>query len=220
MAFIDREEAGKKLAEALIAYKESRPIILALPRGGVAVAAAIAPALNAPLDLILVRKIGCPLQPELAMGAAVDGNDPTIVRNEDVIALARITGDEFKQACDHELAEIERRRELYLGDRPRAEPGGHTVIVVDDGLATGATMRAALQAVRKRKPEKLVLAVPVAPASTLEDLRDEADEIVCLEIPEPFIAISIHYRNFDQVADGDVIRMLSQALMPISCTFR
>src|SRR5512133_2064575 len=163
MLFQDRTDAGRKLARALTKYKACQPVILAWPRGGVPVAAEVAAALDAPLDLILVRKIGVPAQPELAMGAVVDGAEPIVVRNEEVIELSGTTADEFDAACKRELAEIERRRQLYIGERPRAEITGQVVIVIDDGIATGATTRAALQAIRNRNPKELVLAVPVAP---------------------------------------------------------
>ena len=177
MPFIDRTDAGRQLAEALASYKKKKPVVLALPRGGVPVAAKVAEALDAPLDLILVRKIGVPFQPELAMGAVVDGPTPLIVRNEDVITLAGVSENEFAAIRDRELSEIERRRKTYLGNRPHPELAARTVIVVDDGIATGATIRAALHAVRARKPSKLVLAVPVAPTDTLSRLKGESDEI-------------------------------------------
>ena len=167
MPFNDRLEAGQKLAKALSRYRKQQPAILALPRGGVPVAAEIASALDAPLDLVLVRKIGVPFQPELAMGAVVDGDAPLIVRNEDVIDSAGIGETEFKAVCDRELTEIEGRRRRYLGDRERVEVAGRTAIVVDDGIATGATMRAALRATRLRNPKRLVLAVPVAATESI-----------------------------------------------------
>ncbi len=184
--------------------------MLALPRGGVPVAAKVAAALDAPLDLILVRKIGVPFQPELAMGAVVDGIEPIIVRNEDVIRLSGVSESEFNAIRDEQLAEIERRRKLYLGDRPHPQIAGRTVIVVDDGVATGATTRAALRATRMRKPSKLVLAVPVAPTESLQALRDEADEIVCLEDYEEFGAIGLFYSDFRQVSDTEVIELLAR----------
>lgn len=210
MSFIDRAEAGRRLAAKLLQHKERRPVLLALPRGGVPVAAEIAAVLAAPLDLILVRKIGVPFQPELAMGAVVDGDPPITVRNEDVIGLAGIDERTFEAVREHELAEIARRRDHYLGDRTRAGIAGSTAIVVDDGVATGATTRAALRATRARSPARLILAVPVAPAETLADLDAEADEIVCLETPEDFGAIGIHYRNFRQVSDEEVTALLAQ----------
>jgi len=210
MSFKDRSDAGRKLAAALAGYKDQQPVILALPRGGVPVAAEVAAALNAPLDLILVRKIGVPFQPELAMGAVVDGGTPIIVRNEDVIQLAAIDESDFKAVCDSELSEIDRRRQRYLGNRERAGVAGCTAIVIDDGIATGATTRAALRATRIRNPKLLVLAVPVAPTESLAELRHEADEVVCLEDYEVFRAIGFYYRDFRQVSDEEVIRILGR----------
>lgn len=210
MAFQDRSDAGRRLAKALSEYKGRGAVILALPRGGVPVAAEVAAALHAPLDLILVRKIGVPSQPELAMGAVVDGAAPIVVRNEEVIRFSGTTADEFDAVCARELAEIERRRQLYIGDRARAEVAGQVVIVIDDGIATGATTRAALQAIRKRKPKELVLAVPVAPPDTVEQLRGEVDALICLETPEIFGAIGYFYRDFRQVSDEEVVAILKR----------
>jgi putative phosphoribosyl transferase len=210
VSFRDRIEAGQQLAKALARYKNDRPVVLALPRGGVPVAAEIARALDAPLDLVLVRKIGVPYQPELAAGAVVDGATPTVVRNESILHLAGVSEADFAAIRDRELAEIERRRNLYLGDRPHPELKDRTVIVVDDGIATGATTRAALRAIRSRKPRKLVLAVPVAPTSTLAELKDDADDIVCLEDHEDFGAIGLFYADFTQVADATVTALLAQ----------
>jgi predicted phosphoribosyltransferase len=208
--FRDRTEAGRRLAVALAHLKDRRPVILALPRGGVPVAAEIAAAFAAPLDLVLVRKIGLPGQPELAMGAVVDGAEPITVRNEDVIRLAGIDDTLFARVRDRELAEIERRRKVYLGDRRRVDPKGRVVIVVDDGIATGATVKAALRAIRKRGPERLVLAVPVAPPETIAELRREVDEIVCPETPTPFGAIGFFYVDFTQVDDTAVAESLAR----------
>ncbi|WP_026380753.1 phosphoribosyltransferase [Afifella pfennigii] len=210
MSFHDREEAGERLAEALADYAERRPVVLALPRGGVVVAAGIAQALRAPLDLVLVRKIGVPFQPELAMGALVDGPEPLVVRNEDIIRLAGVTEEVFDAVRDRELEEIRRRRAAYLGERPHPGLKGRVAIVVDDGIATGATTRAALRAVRRQEPRELVLAVPVAPSSSLTELRDEADTIVCLERHEPFYAIGAYYLDFDQVSDEEVKETLAR----------
>jgi putative phosphoribosyl transferase len=207
MPFKDRFEAGSKLAAALARFKDQQPVILALPRGGVPVAAEVAAALKAPLDLVLVRKIGVPLQPELAMGAVVDGGQPIIVRNEDVIRLAGIDEAEFKAACDNELAEIERRRQRYLGGRERENVAGRTAIVIDDGIATGATTRAALRATRMRNPKQLILAVPVAPTESLAAMR-EADEVICLEDHEFFGAIGFYFQDFRQISDEEVIEIL------------
>jgi len=205
MGFENRLDAGIKLAHALTSYKDQHPVILALPRGGVPVAAEVAAALEAPLDLILVRKIGVPIQPELAMGAVVDGDAPIVVRNEDIIRPEGIDEAEFKAICDGELAEIEHRRGRYLGDRPRIDVTGRVTIVIDDGIATGATTRAALRATRMRKPSKLVLAVPVAPTDTLAAMREEADHVVCLEDYEFFGAIGLYYSDFSQTSDREVI---------------
>jgi putative phosphoribosyl transferase len=206
--FKDRSDAGRRLAVALAEYKDQRPVILALPRGGVPVAVEVATAFNAPLDLILVRKIGVPFQPELAMGAVVDGGAPLIVRNESVIRLASIDEPDFKAICDRELAAIERRRQRYLGDRERVEIAGRTAFVIDDGIATGATTRAALRAARLRSPKHLVLAVPVAPTKSLVAMREEADDVVCLEDYSAFGAIGYYYSDFTQVSDEEVIAML------------
>ncbi len=210
MPFKDRSDAGRKLAKALAGYKKRKPVILALPRGGVPVAAEVCTALKAPLDLILVRKLGVPFQPELAMGAIVDGETPIIVRNEDVIRAANIDEVTFNAICDAELSEIERRRRQYLDSRNRVEIAGHTAIVIDDGIATGATMRAALQATRARNPQELVLAVPVAPTSTIAELRSVADDLICLEDYEFFGAIGVYYANFRQVSDQEVIEILKR----------
>lgn len=210
MTFRNRSDAGRRLAMALSAYKGRDAVILALPRGGVPVAAEVAEALDAPLDLILVRKIGVPSQPELAMGAVVDGAAPIIVRNQEVIELSGTTADEFDAVCAEELAEIERRRKLYLGERTRAPITGQVIIVVDDGIATGATTRAALKAIRNRKPKELVLAVPVAPPDTIEQLRGEVDALICLETPASFGAIGCFYRDFRQVSDEEVMQVLKR----------
>ena len=214
MSFRDRSDAGHQLAVALSKYRRDQATVLALPRGGVPVAAEVARALDAPLDLILVRKIGVPFQPELAMGAVVDGAQPVIVRNEDVIALTGISEEEFEAACRRELAEIERRRQRYLADRQRAPIAGRVAIVIDDGIATGATVRAALQATRIRKPGELVLAVPVAPAQTLADLRREADDIICLESHESLGAIGLFYADFHQISDEEVTELLARHPVP------
>jgi putative phosphoribosyl transferase len=207
--FRNRVDAGRRLARALIGTKDRHPIVLALPRGGVPVAAEVARALDAPLDLVLVRKIGVPFHPELAMGAIVDGSAPLVVRNEDVIKLARVSEEEFAAVRDHELAEIKRGRAHYVGERSHPDLKGGVVIVVDDGIATGASTRAALRAVRRQNPSWLILAVPVAPTSTLRELRDEADEIVCLEDHEPFGAVGAYYADFGQTSDEEVTAALA-----------
>lgn len=210
MAFRNRSEAGRKLARALLKYKGRHPVVLALPRGGVPVAAEVAKALGGELDLLLVRKIGVPGQPELAMGAIADGESPLIVRNEDVIEVAGISDSAFEQVVSEERDEIERRRSKYIRGRPRAVLQGQPVIIVDDGIATGATTLAAIKAVRSANPSDLVLAVPVAPPEAVEKLRPEVGELVCLEMPRLFGAIGLHYRDFSQVSDQEVIAILDR----------
>jgi predicted phosphoribosyltransferase len=210
MSFRNRTDAGRKLAARLAKYKDRAPVILALPRGGVPVAAEVAAALGAPLDLILVRKIGVPSQPELAMGAVVDGGSPIIVRNDDIIWQTGIDETEFKAVCDREIAEIERRRRRYLGGHEPIDIEARCVIVVDDGIATGATTRAALQATRMRRPARLVLAVPVGPTQTIAAMEEEADDVVCLEAHEIFGAIGFFYSDFRQTTDQEVIDILAR----------
>lgn len=209
--FKDRAEAGRELAQRLLERQYDKPVVLALPRGGVPVAVEVAKALDAPLDLVLVRKIGVPFQPELAAAAVVDGEEPEMVVNQDVLDLAGVSSDELNAARDRELAEIERRRGLYLAGRAPVAVEGCTAIIVDDGIATGATVRASLKAVRRRQPAKLVLAVPVAPGDTIEDLRPDVDEIICLQTPEPFFSIGGYYRDFAQVGDDEVVGLLTEA---------
>ncbi|HEX5998098.1 MAG TPA: phosphoribosyltransferase family protein [Hyphomicrobiaceae bacterium] len=206
--FDDRQEAGRQLAAALAGRELVDPVVLALPRGGVPVAAEIARSLHAPLDLVLVRKIGVPMQPELAAAAVVDGGAAEIVTNDDVMAATGLTAGDIARYARRELAEIERRREFYLKGRERVPLDGRTIIVVDDGIATGASMRAALKALRRRNPRALILAVPVAAADTIDALRPEVDAAICLETPHPFVAIGLHYRDFHQLSDEDVIAAL------------
>jgi len=208
--FENRTDAGRQLAEALLKYKSRQPVVLALPRGGVPVAAEVAAALDAPLDLLLVRKIGLPSQPELAMGAVADGEEPTIIRNSDVIELSGVSKEEFDAVCNEERAEIERRRKRYLGDRARSEVRGRVTIIIDDGIATGATTLAAIRAVRMRKPKELVLAIPVAPLDTIKRLHPEVDGIICLDTPEELGAIGYFYRDFHQISDDEVIATLKR----------
>jgi predicted phosphoribosyltransferase len=208
MLFENRTDAGRKLAQALTKYRGLHPVVLALPRGGLPVAAEVAAVLHAPLDLVLVRKIGVPSQPELAMGAVVDGQTPTVVRNDDIIELCGIGEAEFDAVCKEQLAEIERRRKRYIGDRARAEVRGQVTIIIDDGIATGATTLAAIRAVRSRKPKELVLAVPVAAFDTVKKLRGEVDAIVCLDTPRDLGAIGYFYNDFRQVDDDEVVAIL------------
>jgi putative phosphoribosyl transferase len=209
--FANRRAAGRALARALARKHLADPVVLALPRGGVPVAAEIASRLEAPLDLVLVRKIGVPLQPELAAAAVVDGAAAEIIANDDVMAAAGLRHADIEHLARRELAEIERRRVIYLQGRARVPLEGRTLIVVDDGIATGASIRAALRALRRRRPAALILAVPVAPADIIAALRSEVDDIVCLKTPDPFYAIGMHYRDFAQLSDEAVVRTLARA---------
>ena len=208
--FADRAAAGRALARELTARELVRPVVLALPRGGVAVAAEIAKALNAPLDVVLVRKIGVPYQPELALAAVVDGEPPEVVVNEDVAQLADIPPDYMETQIKQQLAEIERRRKVYLQGRAREPLQGRTLILVDDGIATGASIRAALKVLQRRSPSSLILAVPVAPAETIAELEADVDEVICLRRPEPFFAIGVHYVDFYQMSDAEVVSLLTE----------
>lgn len=215
MPFDDRQDAGRRLATALAHHRNEDVVVLALPRGGVPVAAEVAAALHAPLDLVLVRKIGAPFQEELAMGAVADsGGEPFTVRNEDVIAMLGVDEPTFGAVRDRQLKEIERRRAAYLGDRSPIDLAGRVAIVVDDGVATGATTRAALRAVRARRPARLVLAVPVAPDDVITGLRAEVDELVCLESHAQFGAIGFYYADFRQLTDHEVTDALARFPRP------
>lgn len=208
MPFEDRTQAGRRLAAALDRYRDTDAVVLALPRGGVPVAAEVAAHLNAPLDLLLVRKIGVPGQPELAMGAVVEGAGTAAVRNEGVVRAARVSPVEFERVRQAEVKEIERRRARYLAGREPLDVAGRTVIVVDDGIATGATMRAAVAGLRQRGAGRTVIAIPVAPPEAVADLQGEADEVICLEQPAAFGAIGFFYRDFRQISDLEVISTL------------
>jgi putative phosphoribosyl transferase len=210
MYFLDRAEAGRKLAQQLIAYRDRNPVVLALPRGGVPIGVEVASALDAPLDVILVRKIGAPSQPELALGAIVDGDKPEIIINEHVRQALGVPESYIRDAGAVQLREIERRRRLYFGERQPLPVAGRTAILVDDGIATGATMRAALHATRRRQPAAIVVAVPVAPPDTIDLLRQEADAVICLHIASDFAGVGQFYRNFGQVDDATVITMLNK----------
>jgi putative phosphoribosyl transferase len=209
--FESREEAGALLARELASQRFERPVVLALPRGGVPVALACAQALGAPLDLLLVRKIGVPWHPELAAAALVDGAPPDLVLNQQVMAMAALTLPDLQATIAEEQAEIQRRRNAYLTGRPAIPVMGRSVIVVDDGIATGTTLKAAIKALRRRQAGEIVVAVPVAPADTLAELRGDVDRIHCLLQPEPFEAVGCHYVDFHQLSDDEVIRLMAQA---------
>jgi putative phosphoribosyl transferase len=207
--FADRAEAAHALANRLAGEHLTPPIVvLALPRGGVPIAAEIARRLDAQLDLLLVRKIGAPWQPELAVAAVVDGGHPEIVIDEVMCAHAGADRAYIDREADRQWQEIERRRALYLQGRAPVAVAGATVIVVDDGIATGTTVRAALKALRRRGAARIVLAVPVAPHDTVMALKGEVDRVICLAEPYPFRAIGLHYVDFHQVSDDEVIAAL------------
>ncbi|MBB3394191.1 putative phosphoribosyltransferase/dienelactone hydrolase [Rhizobium sp. BK060] len=208
--FLDRVDAGCQLATKLVKLKLDRPVVYALPRGGVPVALEIVRALNAPLDLILVRKIGAPGAPEVALGAVVDGESPETVINQNVRLASGADDAYLERARQCELVELERRRALYLGNRARVDPKGRTVIIVDDGLATGATAKAALIAVRGQGAAKIVLAIPVAPEETLAEMRQYADVIVCLHPAKDFWGVGSFYEDFRQLTDEETIGLLRQ----------
>ena len=209
--FHDRRDAGRQLAAALGLYRDSHPVVLALPRGGVPVGFEVAKALGAPLDVLLVRKIGAPGQEELGLGAIVDGHDPQLVLNEEIIRVVAPPPGYIEAEARRQLAEIERRRQHYAGDRPPIPADRRVVIVVDDGIATGGTVKAALRGVARLHPARLVLAVPVAPAETLSQLAADCDDFVCLATPEPFYAVGPHYQDFRQTTDDEVARLLAEA---------
>jgi putative phosphoribosyl transferase len=210
MAFKDRSEAGRLLATRLSAYA-NRPdvVVLALPRGGVPVAFEVAQALNAPLDVFVVRKLGVPGHEELAMGA-IATNGVRVINNDVVLALG-ISAQEIDRVAEMEQKELERREHAYRGDQPTLNVGGRTVIIVDDGLATGASMRAAVAALRQMQPQRIVVAVPTAADETCQQFRDEVDEIVCATTPQPFYGVGLSYESFSQTSDAEVHALLARS---------
>jgi predicted phosphoribosyltransferase len=208
--FLNRRDAGRKLAAKLKAYAgRGDVIVLGLPRGGVPVAFEVAKALGAPLDVFLVRKLGTPGQEELAMGAIASGG--TRVMNEDLVARLGISEKEIAGIEASERTELERRERTYRGGRPPLDVKGCTAILVDDGLATGASMRAAVQALKKLGPARIVVAVPTAPPDTCLEFRGEVDEIVCAETPEPYWSVGSWYEDFRQTTDEEVSQFLEEA---------
>jgi putative phosphoribosyl transferase len=205
--FRDRAEAGRFLSERLASYAgRADVVVLALPRGGVPVAREVARALGAPLDVFLVRKLGYPGQPELAMGAIASGG--TRVLNEQLVRELRLRDELIERVTTQELEELARREVAYRGDRPPLDLADRTVVLVDDGLATGATMRAAIAAVRRRGPRSIVVAVPTAPPHALEELSRDADDVVVVIAPDPFQAVGLWYEDFRELSDDDVRRLL------------
>jgi putative phosphoribosyl transferase len=210
MIFKNRKDAGKELAEKLIEYKNRQDVlVLALPRGGVPVAFEAARKLNAPLDVFFVRKLGVPGQEELAMGAIASGE--VRVLNEKVVNPLRIPKEIVEAVARKENRELERREKAYRDDLPAPEIAGKTVILIDDGLATGATMRAAIIALKQQNPAKIIVAVPVASPETCAEFRDEVDKIICAVMPEPFRGVGLWYEDFSQTTDEEVRELLSKS---------
>lgn len=210
MLFRDRIEAGQKLGQKLKTYANREDVIvLGLPRGGVPVAFEVAKALNAPLDVFLVRKLGVPNQQELAMGAIASGG--VRILNRKIIEKLNISEEEIARTAAREQRELERREDAYRGDRPPLDLSDRIVILVDDGLATGATMHAAAIAIAKKQPQRMIATVPVSAREVCNEFRIEVDEIICAETPRPFIAVGLWYRNFDQTSDAQVQNLLQIA---------
>jgi putative phosphoribosyl transferase len=212
MPFLDRADAGRRLAGKLMRLRGAGIVVLGLPRGGIPVAFEVAQALNTVLDVIVVRKVGLPIQPELAMGAI--GEDGVRIVNQYVVIGERITESEFIRVEERERVELERRARRFRGDRPRAPLAGRTAVIVDDGIATGSTARAACQVARAHGAARVVLAVPVAPRAAIPGLSSVADEVVCLETPDRFMAIGQWYSDFSQTSDEEVVTLLRRAAMP------
>jgi putative phosphoribosyl transferase len=209
MRFSDRREAGRLLAERLSRYAgRDDLVVLALPRGGVPVAFEVARALRAPLEAFVVRKLGVPGHAELALGAVASGG--VRVLNEDVVAALGLDDQAVERIAERELAEVQRRERLYRSERPAPELRGKVAILVDDGLATGATMRAAALAARKLGPQQVVVAVPVAADQTCDEFRDDVDDVVCAFTPEPFYAVGLWYENLEQTSDEEVRELLQE----------
>lgn len=206
--FVNRVDAGVRLGRALLEYRGTRPLVLGIPRGGVPVAAEVAKALDGDLDVIVARKLGSPVSPELAVGAVTA--DGARYLNQEAIDMLEVSPGYLERVTKEQVAEAQAREERFRAGRLPLAVEGRVVIVVDDGLATGSTMIAAVRSVRARRPQRLVIAVPVAPPETVAAMRAEADEVVCPEMPEPFIAVGLHYRDFSQTEDEDVQRIMSE----------
>lgn len=209
--FRDRQEAGEKLGVELARLQLHQPVVLALPRGGVPVAVEVAKALGAPLDLLIVRKVGAPGNPELAVAAIVDGDPPDVVLNREIVEAYSLDDDELRVLIAKERPELERRRLAYRGKHPPLSIAGKTAIIVDDGVATGTTMKVAIRALRRRSPREIIVAVPVSPPDTMAELAREANRVVCLSQPGQFRALSYHYLSFPQLADDEVTAVMDEA---------
>jgi putative phosphoribosyl transferase len=206
--FRDRTEAGQLLAEELSKLDLPEAIVLALPRGGVPVAAEVARRLHAPLDLLIVRKVGAPGNPELAVAAIVDGNPPDVVLNREIVEAYGLDDSELEWLVRAERPELERRRAVYRGNRQPFSVRDKAAILVDDGAATGTSMKVAIRALKRRSPREIVVALPVAPPSTVRELAQEAVRVVCPRQPSDFRALGFHYRDFEQLEDGEVVSLL------------
>lgn len=209
--FQDRQDAGRQLLRRLQAHSLQDPLILALPRGGVVVGFEIAVGLNAELDVLIARKLGAPGQPELAIGAVIDGKNPETIFNESLLKALHVPRTYLEEEIKNQLEEIDRRKEKYRGRHPDPRIADRVVILVDDGIATGATVKAALAALQRRKPARLILAVPVAPPDTFSALSGEVDEAICLVLPGDFQAVGQFYDDFHPVGDAEVIQLLEEA---------
>lgn len=209
--FRDRQEAGEKLGASLELLQLQDSIVLALPRGGVPVAAEVAKVLKAPLDLVIVRKVGAPGNPELAVAAIVDGDPPDVVLNREIVEAYALDDSALRALIARERPELERRRAVYRGKGLPLSVAGKTVIVVDDGAATGTTMKVAIRALKRRSPRKIIVALPVAPPETVDELAQEADLTICLNQPTRFRALSYYYGSFPQLSDSEVIDMMTVA---------
>lgn len=211
--FRDRREAGQKLATELAKLSLQDPVVLALPRGGVPVAAEVAKVLKAPLDLLLVRKVAAPGNPELAVAAIVDGDPPDVVLNREMVEAYSLDDEELRLLIAAQRPELERRRATYRGGRAPLSVGGRTVIVVDDGAATGTTMKVAIRGLKRRSPRKIIVALPVAPAETASELAQEADLVLCLGEPARFRALSYYYASFPQLSDAEVLGTMDETAL-------
>ncbi len=206
--FENRLDAATDLTKELRALNIENPIVLALPRGGTELACVVAKNFGVKADVLLVRKIGAPFNHELALGAVVEAEPPVTIFNRELIRVLKIEKSYLDQETKKQIEEIERRKKMFRGGRSRVNSSGRVVVVVDDGVATGASVRAALQVIRAEKPRRLILAIPVAPADLVPELRREVDDLICLKTPEDFVAVAQFYRDFRQVTDDDVSRML------------
>ncbi len=208
--FSNRTEAGQMLAQKLTAYTDCKDgLVMALPRGGVPVAYEVAKALNLPLDICIVRKLGVPGHKELAMGAIASGG--VRVLNYDVLGRLNISNQTIDEVTAKELRELQRRDRVYRGDRLPPNVRNHTIILIDDGIATGSTIRAAITIIRQQQPRRIIVATPVAPQVVCEELQGLVDEVVCLSMPEPFYAIGLWYENFTQTTDAEVWKLLDKS---------